>query len=81
MIAVTVILSERSIEHVFDMYKRLFGRTGLRHRMILDFVGFLPKPHPESDLPSIGEFIDPDILKQKAYLSDSVDFAFYPQVR
>jgi hypothetical protein len=35
--------------------------------------------HPESDLPSIGEFTDPDILNQKPYLSDSVNFTFYSE--
>jgi hypothetical protein len=80
MIAVTVILCERSIEHVFDMYKRLFGRADCHHLIILDFRGFLPKPHPESNLLSIAEFTDPDLLSRKAYLTDSVHFSFYSEV-
>jgi hypothetical protein len=35
---VKVILRERSIEHVFDMYKRLFGRADLHHLITLDFM-------------------------------------------
>jgi hypothetical protein len=77
MIAVTVILCEGSIAHVIDMYKRLFGRRDLHHRIVLDFFGFLPKPHPESDLLSTAQFTDPDILSRKAHLTDSVSFSFY----
>jgi hypothetical protein len=80
MIAVTVILCEGSIAHVIDMYKRLFGRRDLHHRIVLDFFGFLPKPHPESDLLSTAQFTDPDILSRKAHLTDSVSFSFQTRV-
>jgi hypothetical protein len=79
-ISVTVILCDRSIERVFDMYKRLFGRADLRHRIIVDFIGLLPKPRPESNVLSLPEFTDPDFLNNKPYVTDSVDFRFYSQV-
>jgi hypothetical protein len=77
MIAVTVILCEPSIDHVFDVYKRLFGRADLHHRITLEFFGFLPKPHPESDLLTLAEFTDPHIMTRKAHLTDSVSFSFH----
>jgi hypothetical protein len=30
-------------------------------------------------VPSIAEFIDPDLLSRKGYLTDSVDFSFYSE--
>jgi hypothetical protein len=77
MIGVTVLLCERSIERLFDMYKRLFGRADLHHRIVLDFFGFLPEPHPESELLTVAQFTEPNIMRRKPHLTDSVDFSFY----
>jgi hypothetical protein len=80
MIGVTVILCERSVEQVFDMYKRLFGRADLHHLIIVDFIGFAAQPSSESNLPSFAEFTDRDIMRRKPYLTDSVSFSFYSEM-
>jgi hypothetical protein len=80
MIGVTVILCERSVERVLNMYKQLFGRADLHHGIIVDFLGFAAQPSSESNLPSFAEFTDLDIMRRKPYLTDSVSFYFYSEM-
>jgi hypothetical protein len=69
MLTVAVILTERSVQRIFDMYKII-------HLISVDFSGLPVTAHPSIDEPSIPEFVNPDLLSRKAYFSKRVSFSF-----
>jgi hypothetical protein len=75
-LTVNVILSDKSVQRVFEMYKKLFGRSDLFHRISIDFNGLLETSHTDLDKPSVAEFMNPDLLNRKAYFNKSVRFSF-----
>jgi hypothetical protein len=70
-----IMLSENMGILFYDLCKTIIGRGELRYRLMLEFLGLLPAPHPDGpDLLSVNEFMNPDVLDNKSYICR--DFKF-----
>jgi hypothetical protein len=74
-LSVSILLQADIAERIYGLYSSIFGRADFIHRVVVDFIG-LRMPEAEIDIPSVAEFMNPDLLSRKAYFSDKVNFVF-----
>jgi hypothetical protein len=60
-------------QETLSLLKAAFGNPQIRYVIAMRFLGLRPSDAAPSDIiPSIAEFVEPDLLKRRAYLSDNV---------
>ena len=71
-VGASIVMPPSVVQETLSLLKAAFGNPQIRYVIALSFIGLRTSDAAQSDMPSVAEFVEPDFLKRRAYLSDEV---------
>jgi hypothetical protein len=67
----SILMPRSAIQDALSLLKLAFGNPSIKYVITLSFIGFSVMEGPQH-IPNVAEFVDPDVWRRRAYLSDEV---------
>jgi hypothetical protein len=73
LVGASILMPQPAFNDLLALFRTFIGNATLTYVITLEFIGFRPADAETSDvLPSISEFVNPDLLDARPYFSDKV---------
>jgi hypothetical protein len=73
IVGASILVPRSAMQDALSLLTLAFGNPSIKYVITLSFMGLRDMEGPPSTIPNVAEFVDPDVLRRRAYLSGEVD--------